>query len=407
MIIKNCRSCKSKKLKKLFSLGKLSFTGKFTNNFSINVPKAELGLVMCKKCELIQLSSNFNKRYLYGPDYGYRTGMNMTMKTHVRSVVKKASLLTKLKKNDAVLDIASNDGTLLNYYKNSVIKVGIDPTIVKFKKYYRKIDFGIADFFAKSKIEKIIKKKFKVITALSVFYDAEAPNKFLSDVEKLLEDDGIFILEHADLSSIIKLKMFDTICHEHLEYYSHRVIINLLKKNNLELFDFSLNDINGGSTQYYIKKIKSKKYKTNNLKIKKLLKKENSLNLNKVETFKKFFNKIKKVKFDLITILKKLKTDNKIIHGYGASTKGNVLLQYFGIDKKYLDLISDRNPKKNGFYTPNFKIKIVKEEYSRNLKPDYYLVLPWHFKKEILIREKRIRRHGTKFIFPLPKVTVN
>ena len=134
MIIKNCRSCKSKKLKKLFSLGKLSFTGKFTNNFSINVPKAELGLVMCKKCELIQLSSNFNKRYLYGPDYGYRTGMNMTMKTHVRSVVKKASILTKLKKNDAVLDIASNDGTLLNYYKNSVIKVGIDPTIVKFKK---------------------------------------------------------------------------------------------------------------------------------------------------------------------------------------------------------------------------------------------------------------------------------
>ena len=407
MIIKNCRSCKSTKLKKLFNLGKLSFTGKFSNKLVTNIPKAELGLIMCKECGLVQLSRNFKKRYLYGPDYGYRTGMNNTMKKHVKSVVNKATKITELKKNEAVLDIASNDGTLLNYYKNSVKKVGIDPTIVKFKKYYRNIDFGISDFFAKSKIEKKIKKKFKVITALSVFYDAEAPNKFLSDVEKLLEDDGIFILEHADLSSIIKLKMFDTICHEHLEYYSHRVIINLLKKNNLELFDFSLNDINGGSTQYYIKKIKSKKYKTNNLKIKKLLKKENSLNLNKVETFKKFFNKIKKIKFDLITILKKLKTNNKIIHGYGASTKGNVLLQYFGIDKKYLDVISDRNPKKNGFYTPNFKIKIVKEEYSRNLKPDYYLVLPWHFKKEILIREKRIRRHGTKFIFPLPKVTVN
>ncbi len=407
MIIKNCRSCKSKKLKKLFSLGKLSFTGKFTNNFSINVPKAELGLVMCKQCELIQLSNNFNKRYLYGPDYGYRTGMNMTMKNHVRSVVKKATLLTKLKKKEAVLDIASNDGTLLNYYKSSVIKVGIDPTIVKFKKYYKKIDFGIADFFSKNKILKKVNKKFKVITALSVFYDAEAPNKFLSDVEKLLEDDGIFILEHADLSSIIKLKMFDTICHEHLEYYSHKVILNLLKKNNLELFDYKLNDINGGSTQYYIKKIKCKKYKINFFKIKKLLKQENSLNLNKVKTYKNFFNKIKKVKLDLISILKKIKTDNKIIHGYGASTKGNVLLQYFGIDKQYLDVISDRNPKKNGFYTPNFKIKIVNEEYSRNQKPDYYLVLPWHFKKEILIREKKIRRKGTKFIFPLPKVTIN
>ena len=160
-----------------------------------------------------------------------------------------------------------------------------------------------------------------------------------------------FYLEHADLSSILKIKMFDTICHEHLEYYSHRVILNLLKKNNLELFDFSLNDINGGSTQYYIKKIKSKKYKIKKQKINKLLKKENYLNLNKVETFKKFFNKIKKVKFDLVNILKKIKADNKIIHGYGASTKGNVLLQYFGIDKKYLDVISDRNPKKRFLYS--------------------------------------------------------
>jgi len=406
MIIKNCRSCKSKKLKKLFSLGKLSFTGKFTNNFSTNVPKAELGLVMCKECELIQLSNSFNKNYLYGPDYGYRTGMNMTMRAHVKSVVQKASLLTKLRKNDAVLDIASNDGTLLNYYKNSVIKVGIDPTIVKFKRYYRNINYGIADFFSKSKIEKKIKKKFKVITALSVFYDAEAPNKFLSDVEKLLEEDGIFILEHADLSSILKLKMFDTICHEHLEYYSHRVILNLLKKNNLELFDFSLNDINGGSTQYYIKKIKSKKYKIKKQKINKLLKKENYLNLNKVETFKKFFNKIKKVKFDLVNILKKIKADNKIIHGYGASTKGNVILQYCKINKKLLNYIIEVNSFKYNRYTPGSKIKIVSEKYLKKNKPDYLLVLPWHFKNHILQKENSFIKRGGHFIFPLPDIEI-
>ena len=208
MIIKKCRSCKSKKLTKLFSLGKLSFTGKFSNKYETNVPKAEVGLVICKNCELVQLSNNFNKRYLYGPDYGYRTGMNKTMKEHVKSVVINAKKLTKLKKSDAVLDIASNDGTLLNYYKKDIIKVGIDPTIIKFKKYYRNIDFSISDFFSKKKIKKKFSKKFKIITALSVFYDAEAPNKFLNDVEYLLEDNGIFILEHADLKSIINSKMF-------------------------------------------------------------------------------------------------------------------------------------------------------------------------------------------------------
>ena len=406
MIIKKCRSCKSKKLTKLFSLGKLSFTGKFTNRYETNVPKAEVGLVICKNCELVQLSNNFNKRYLYGPDYGYRTGMNKTMKEHVKSVVINAKKLTKLKRGDAVLDIASNDGTLLNYYKKDIIKVGIDPTIVKFKKYYKNIDLSISDFFSKEKIKNRFSKKFKVITALSVFYDAEAPNKFLNDVEHFLEDDGIFILEHADLKSIMNSKMFDTICHEHLEYYSHKVIINLLKKNKLQLFDFKLNDINGGSTQYYIKKMSCKKFKINKTKIELLLKKEKLLKLNRAITFKKFFKEIKKAKFNLITLLDKLKKNNKIIHGYGASTKGNVLMQYFGINKKYLDLIADRNPKKDGFYTPNFKIKIVSEENSRKLNPDYYLVLPWHFKKEILIREKNIRRKGTKFIFPLPKLSV-
>ena len=271
MIIKKCRSCKSKKLTKLFSLGKLSFTGKFTNRYETNVPKAEVGLVICKNCELVQLSNNFNKRYLYGPDYGYRTGMNKTMKEHVKSVVINAKKLTKLKRGDAVLDIASNDGTLLNYYKKDIIKVGIDPTIVKFKKYYKNIDLSISDFFSKEKIKNRFSKKFKVITALSVFYDAEAPNKFLNDVEHFLEDDGIFILEHADLKSIMNSKMFDTICHEHLEYYSHKVIINLLKKNKLQLFDFKLNEINGGSTQYYIKKMSCKKFKINKTKIELLL----------------------------------------------------------------------------------------------------------------------------------------
>lgn len=405
MFIKKCRSCNSKNLKNLFSLGELSFTGKFSKENNINIPKAELGLKICTHCKLVQLSKNFDLKYLYGPDYGYRTGINKTMTEHVRNVVKNSSKITKLKKNDAVLDIASNDGTLLNFYPKNIIKFGIDPTINKFKNNYKNITFKVADFFEKIKITKKIKKKFKIISALSVFYDIEKPNKFLSDVNDLLDKDGIFVLEQADLLSIIKLKMFDTICHEHLEYYSHKVIINLLKKNGLEVFDFIKNDINGGSTQYYIKKINASKYKVKNSKIQKLLREEKKYNLDQLDTYKKFIIDVNKIRKELSSLIKKIKNNGEIIHGYGASTKGNVLLQYFKIDNNDIECIADRNPNKEGYFTPNTKIKIVSEKISRSKKPNYYIVLPWHFKKEILIREKKQRKFS-KFIFPLPKLSI-
>ncbi len=405
MLIKNCRSCNSKKLSKLFSLGRLSFTGKFAKNEKKNIPRAELGLVICKNCELVQLSKNFNLKYLYSSDYGYRTGINKTMTSHMKNIVKKAQSIAKVKKSDAVLDIASNDGTLLNFYKKGIYTVGIDPTINKFKNHYKNINLKISKFFSKKEIVIRTKRKFKVISALSVFYDIEKPHKFLKDVYNLLDDDGIFILEQADLQSIIKLKMFDTICHEHLEYYSHKVILNLLKKNNLILFDYKKNDINGGSTQYYIKKYNNTSIKIKNQKIKRLLFDERKYRLNEISTYKSFFKNIQRTKFQLLKLLKKIKKHNKTIHGYGASTKGNVLLQYFGINKNYIDFISDRNPKKKGSYTPNTKIKIVSEHFSRSKKPNYYLVLPWHFKKEILLREKSQRKYS-KFIFPLPRLSI-
>jgi len=405
MIIKKCRSCKSNKVKKLFTLGKLSFTGKFPKKEKDNIPKAELGLVICKECELVQLSRNFNLKYLYGLDYGYRTGINKTMTNHMKLIQKTTTKILKLKKNDAILDIASNDGTLLNFYKKEIFKVGIDPTIKKIGKYYKKIDISISNFFSKKNVEKRTKKKFRLIAALSVFYDIENPNLFLSDVGDLLNDDGVLVLEHADLLSIIKHKMFDTICHEHLEYYSHKVIFNLLSLNGFKVFDIKFNDINGGSTQYYICKKQCKKYKINLNKINKVLKNEKKFKLGDEKTYKKFFKDINNLKIKLVKLLKQIKKKNKKIHGYGASTKGNVLLQYFGIDKKYIDIISDRNPKKNGNFAPNTKIKIVNEDISRRLKPDFYLVLPWHFRKEILIREKKQRKYS-KFIFPLPKLKV-
>ena len=403
--IKKCRNCKSKSLRPLFSLGKIRFTGKFPK-FGEKIPNGKLELVMCNECKLVQLKDIFNMKYLYNNDYGYRTGINSTMSNHVKNVVKKISKTAKIKKNDNVLDIASNDGTLLKNYNRNVITWGIDPILNKYKKEYKKINFKISNFFNYKQILKKNKNiKFKAISALSVFYDLENPNTFLIGIKKILDDEGIFYLEFQDLMKILKMNMFDTICHEHLEYYSVSFINKLLKKHDLRIFDHNYNDINGGSSAYLICHSQSK-YRTNFKKLNKILAAERKFGIEKISTYRKFKKRIdnmkKKLNFKINSILK----NKKSIHGYAASTKGNVLLQYYNLNNKKINFISDRNPKKSNHYTPGSNIKIISEANSRKMSPDYYLVLAWHFKKEILQREKIVRKKGTKFIFPLPKVEI-
>lgn len=407
MKIKFCRNCKSANLRKLFSLGRLKFTGKFLpkNKF---IPSGVLELIICKNCKLVQLRDNFNPSYMYNNEYGYRTGINLTMTNHVKKVVNKLTKIASIKKNEAVLDIASNDATLLNFYnKRSITTFGIDPLVNKFIKKYRKITYKTSNFFNFKSVNSVCPNiKFKIITALSVFYDLEEPNLFLGDIKKLLHPEGLLYIEFADLKSIIQQNMFDTICHEHLEYYSSTVLINMLKNHNLRLFEQEYNTINGGSSAYYICHDQAQ-YISNQKKIINILKKEKKLGLSNFSTFINFKKKIDIIKLKLNLILKRLvNKKNKTIHAYGASTKGNVLLQYFKINNKILNYVAERNPIKYNLYTPGSNIKIISEKKSRSLKPDYYLVLPWHFRKEILKREFLVRKKGTKFIFPLPKVEI-
>ena len=405
MKIKNCRNCKNTELFDLFSLGKISFTGRFPNTIRQNVPKAYLNVLMCKKCKLVQLDRNFDLNYLYGKSYGYRTGINKTMTDHVKKIVRKCSALVKLKSKQYVLDIGSNDATLLNFYANDIIKVGVDPLVNKYKKFYKKINYKISNFFKIKDIEKIkIKKKFKIISALSVFYDLRDPNKFIREIKKILDDKGVFVLEHVDLYYIIKNNIFDTICHEHLIFYSSKIIIEMMKNNGLKVFNHEYNEINGGSSRYYICHSKTNFKVSKN--IKKVLLRENLHGIELKKTYKLFFTKILNEKIKLIKLIKKIKNEEQDIHGYGASTKGNVLLQFYNINNKVVNYIADRNPLKWNSFTPGTRIKIISESQSRKIKPHFYLVLPWHFKNEILIREKNIRKKGTKFIFPLPKVRV-
>ena len=199
--------------------------------------------------------------------------------------------------------------------------------------------------------------------------------------------------------------MFDTFCHEHLEYYSAKVIQEMSVKNNLRIFDVKQNNINGGSIQFFICK-KNAKYKNNLNALKKIKKIDRDHKLDKVITYQNFIKRVDKIKNNLIKFIKKAKAKNKTIHGYGASTKGNVLLQYFGLSNKEINYIAERNPKKYNLYTPGTKIKIISEKDSRAMRPDYYLVLPWHFKKEIIKREKKDFKNKSKFIFPLPNLKI-
>ncbi len=404
MKINNCRNCGKKSLIKLFTLGNQYFTGKFIK-YGDKVKRAPINLSICKKCKLVQLKDRYNLKYMYGPDYGYRTGINKTMSLHVKEITKVLSKKVNLKKNDYVLDIASNDGTLLNYYNRNINTFGIDPILNKYKSYYKNIDYKKNDFFNKNAVKSKTKNKFKIITALSVFYDLNNPNKFLKDVHDILDENGLFLLEFADLASLIRLNMFDTICHEHAEYYSTKVLIKMFEKNNLRLLQINKNDINGASKQFLLSK-KNSRFKSNNKNIINIIKEEKLLKLDNPKMYYKFFKKIKKIGNELKTFLDRQIKKNKVIHGYGASTKGNTLLQFFKIGQRQISFISDRNPDKYGLKTPGTNITIISEKKSRSLKPDFYLVLPWHFKKEILKREIKIRKSGTKFIFPLPKLTI-
>ena len=327
------------------------------------------------------------------------------MSDHVKNITNIMVKKTNLKPGDHVLDIASNDGTLLNYYKKKYITFGIDPLVKKYKKNNKFIDFKVSSFFSKKNIQKKTENKFKIITDLAVFYDLEDPNKFLFEVEKILHDEGIILIEFADIYSMIKYNMFDAICHEHLMYLSSKVLFQMATNNKLRVFDIRYNNINGGSTQYFICKEKSK-YKNNKKNLNTALKKEENLGIENTKTYKKFFNKIENIKHKLKTRINEIKKNNRTIHAYGASTKGNVLLQYFGIGKKQIDFVADRNPKKINYYTPGTKIRIISEKKSRDIMPDFYLVLPWHFKKEILNREKNLIKKGSRFIFPLPKLKI-
>ena len=402
MKITNCRSCKSKSLTNLYTLGKQTLTGIFPSKKKSKVTKGNLSMVICNKCKLLQLEHNFDANEMYGENYGYMSSLNKSMISHLKLKALNLKKKYDLKVKNNILDIGSNDGTFLSFFNSKFKLFGCDPTIKKFSKYYRKDINQLPSFFSSKLFNE---KKFNLITSISMFYDLPDPLNFAKEINFILHKDGIWHIELSYMPMMIKNRSYDTICHEHLEYYSLRSLKYLLDKAGLKIINLSFNQINGGSIAVDIAKKKSKFKECIHL-INWVLKSERLNQYNEIEKHKQFFKECQNHKVLLKELLVTLKKQNKKIIGYGASTKGNVLLQYCNINSKLLNYISEVNKFKFGKYTPGSNIKIISEKKAKLKNPDYMLVLPWHFKDYIIRREQNFLKNGGKLIFPLPDIEI-
>ncbi|MDB9512694.1 class I SAM-dependent methyltransferase [Kamptonema animale CS-326] len=410
---KTCRVCGSSALTPVINLGEQHLQGSFVKPGKEEPPlrKISLSLVRCdptkdeKACGLLQMEHTVPPEVLYSA-YWYRSGTNQTMRNHLQGITEEATALIN-KSNARVLDIGCNDGTLLKSYPQDFIKFGVDPSDVA-QEITGDIT-AIQDIFPSEELSKVLQgEKFDIITSIAMFYDLEDPVNFCKEIKKALAPDGLWVFEMSYMPSMLKMNSYDTICHEHLEYYSLAVLEYILKQADLKIVDALLNDINGGSIRCYATHIDNFSFKRQEAvtRIKLLRQSEFDMELDTDKPYKNFQDRINVHKEELISLLKMLRKEGKSIHIYGASTKGNTILQWCGIDNRIVDVAAERNPDKYGAYTLGTDIPIVSEADSRAMKPDYYLVLPWHFKEEFLKREEETLKSGVGLIFPLPNVEI-
>lgn len=404
--ITRCRISGSTNLVNVLSLGEQYLTGVFPSAKEQVVTKGPVDMVWCPDSGLVQMKQSYSLDEMYGDNYGYRSGLNQSMVSHLQQKVTMLLRKVPARPGNIILDIGSNDATSLKCYPSSLRRIGIDPTGKKFREYYTDDIALVPDFFTADNFRSIFgNEKATIVTSIAMFYDLEDPVRFATDIEAILADDGVWHFEQSYLPSMLRTNSYDTICQEHLEYYSLLAVNYILEKAGLKVIDIEMNDINGGSFAVTAAK-KSSALPVNQAVISWMLEEEIRMGLNTERPYREFAERVAAHRDGLLSLLEKLKNDGKKIIGYGASTKGNVLLQYCGIDTRYLDCIAEVNDQKFGSFTPGTLIPIVSEAEARAMKPDYLFVLPWHFRNSILGREKEYRAAGGKFIFPLPFIEI-
>lgn len=408
-----CRICGSDKLKPVIDLQDQYLQGSFVKEGVLNPPRRKLPtkLVRCdvtaneNGCGLLQLAHTFPPEILYA-NYWYRSGTNATMKQHLCGIVESAMKTVEADK-PSVLDIGCNDGTLLSFYPKGAVKYGVDPSDIA-NEIGGDVKVINTVFPSEQAASVLPKNGLDIVTSIAMFYDLENPAEFASNIAGLLKPDGIWIFEISYLPLMLLQNSFDTICHEHIEYYNLSVLEFVAKKAGMRIFKAEINDINGGSIRCYASHAANQSHGTaaDRAFMHRLRIREFEMELDTDAPYVQFQQRIERLRDDFNRILFDARARGERIHIYGASTKGNVLLQWYGINRVIVDCAAERNPLKIGAKTLGTDIPILSEEESRAMRPDYYLVLPWHFKKEFLQRERDTIMSGTKMLFPLPEIEI-
>ena len=405
--IDRCRVSGSRHLVPVLDLGYQALTGVFPQTREQPVTEGPLQLVWCPDSGLLQLAHSYEPSEMYGDNYGYRSGLNQSMVNHLTDKVRYLERLIDLKPGDVVVDIGSNDATTLKAYASTQLRrIGIDPTGRKFQEYYPADVALVPDFFSADAYRSVESKPARIVTSIAMFYDLESPVAFATQIASILAADGIWHFEQSYMPSMLRLNSYDTICHEHLEYYSLAVVKKILELSGLRIVDVTMNAVNGGSFAVTAARADNASIPANDAVVNWLLEQEDRMGLNTARPFRDFEERVFRHRDDLTRLIRSLNADGKKVLGYGASTKGNVVLQFCGLTAKDIPAIAEVNTEKFGRFTPGTHIPIVSEAEARAMKPDYFLVLPWHFKEGILKREKEYLASGGKMIFPFPEIEI-
>ena len=411
--VSHCRICGNSKLEPILDLGMQALTGIFPKAADQCVPAAPLQLVKCSEavgqdpCGLVQLKHSVQGEAMYGANYGYRSGLNRSMVDHLEEKARAVRSVRPLVAGDVVLDIGSNDGTLLRAFDAPGIELlGMDPTGEKFRDWYPPHIQLVSDFFSAAAFHKIYgSRKAAVVTSIAMFYDLECPLEFMRQVAEVLGPDGIWVFEQSYMPVMLAKTSYDTICHEHLEYYRLKQIQWMCQRAGLKIVDVEFNHSNGGSFSVTAAK-ESAPFRANEARVNSVLREEENGGHSGRAVYEEFSQHVFRHRDRLCGFLDQAERDGERIIGYGASTKGNVILQLCDITSRQLPFIAEVNPDKFGAFTPGTRIPIISEAEARAMRPDGFMVLPWHFRDTIVSREHTYLSEGGKLIFPLPDIDV-
>ncbi len=405
--IEACRVGKDQDLVSVLNLGRQALTGVFPRSASEPVTEGPLELVWSPSSGLLQLRHSYEPGEMYVDNYGYRSGLNQSMVDHLTHKVRYLERLAAPSSGDVVLDIGSNDCTTLKAYSiTGLTRIGIDPTGKKFAGYYPDDVKLVPDFFSADAYRSVCDKGARIVTSIAMFHDLEDPIAFACQVAEVLAEDGVWHFEQSYMPSMLRLNSYDTICHEHVEYYSLKVVANILDAADLKLVDVVMNNVNGGSFAVTATHKGNMSLKANRPVINWLLEQEDRMGLGTPRPYRDFEERVFRHREDLSRLIRTLVADGKKVLGYGASTKGNVILQFCNLSTVEIPAIAEVNEEKFGRLTPGTHIPIISEKEARAMKPDYFLVMPWHFKDGILRREREYLADGGRFIFPFPEIEI-